>query len=83
MNTKKPEPLILVQPQPRGKICPVCGKPSYSRGGVHPQCCVRQADEPRQLQLAEQKRQARLEAERGAAEETPARPAIKRMKTTN
>ena len=26
------------------KICPICGKASYSRGGVHPQCSQRQAD---------------------------------------
>lgn len=30
---------------PRGpKICPVCGKASYSAAGVHPQCSVKQAD---------------------------------------
>jgi hypothetical protein len=27
--------------------CPVCGKPSYSRGGVHPQCAVARADKAR------------------------------------
>jgi endogenous inhibitor of DNA gyrase (YacG/DUF329 family) len=27
------------------KVCPICGKPSYSSGGVHPQCSQRQADE--------------------------------------
>jgi hypothetical protein len=82
MNTKKPEPLILLQPQ-RGKTCPVCGKPSYSRGGVHPQCCVKQADEPRQLQLAEAKRKARLEAEGGDVEKAQRpRPVVKRMKAT-
>jgi hypothetical protein len=25
--------------------CPVCGKPSYSANGTHPQCAVAQADE--------------------------------------
>jgi hypothetical protein len=24
--------------------CPVCRKPVYSRGEIHPQCAVRQAD---------------------------------------
>jgi hypothetical protein len=28
--------------------CPVCGKPAYSRGGVHPQCAVSRADKARQ-----------------------------------
>jgi hypothetical protein len=27
--------------------CPVCHEPAYSRGGIHPQCAVRQADPPR------------------------------------
>jgi hypothetical protein len=61
MNTRKPEPLVTEQR--RGRVCPVCGKQTYSLGGIHPQCAVQQADAPRQLQLAEQKRQARLEAE--------------------
>jgi endogenous inhibitor of DNA gyrase (YacG/DUF329 family) len=26
------------------KPCPICGKASYSLGGVHPQCSQRQAD---------------------------------------
>ena len=29
------------------KICPVCGKRSYSRGGIHPQCAVRRANATR------------------------------------
>ena len=36
-----------------GKECPVCGKASYSRDGIHPQCAIVQADLPRQKQLAE------------------------------
>ena len=27
--------------------CPVCHEEVYSRGGIHPQCAVRQADPPR------------------------------------
>lgn len=42
--SRKPQPLY---PAPVRKRCPVCGEPSYSAGGVHPQCCVRQADEKR------------------------------------
>jgi hypothetical protein len=29
--------------------CPVCGKPSYSLGGVHPQCSVSKADKARKV----------------------------------
>jgi len=41
MSEKKPTPLIA---QPGGKVCPVCGSRTYSQGGIHPQCAVRQAD---------------------------------------
>jgi hypothetical protein len=44
MSEKKPHPLIPVRQQNR---CPICGQVSYSRGGVHPQCSVRRADEDR------------------------------------
>jgi hypothetical protein len=44
-DNKKPTPIIA---EPGKKICPVCGKPSYSSAGVHPQCAVRQADASRQ-----------------------------------
>jgi hypothetical protein len=66
VNTRKPEPLypaVIV-----GKTCPVCGKKSYSIGGIHPQCAVKQADAPRQQRLAaEAKERARLVAEQSAA----------------
>lgn len=54
MSAKKPVPIF---PQHDTKFCPVCGKPSYSRDGIHPQCAVVQADAPRQKQLAEEKKQ--------------------------
>ena len=38
------KPTFVVQKPP---ACPVCGKPSYSRGGVHPQCAVARADKAR------------------------------------
>jgi hypothetical protein len=28
------------------KLCPVCGKVSYSAGGIHPQCAAKRADVP-------------------------------------
>ena len=48
MNHKKPTPIIAEHTK---KICPVCGKQSYSAGGIHPQCAVQRADAPRERQL--------------------------------
>ncbi len=53
MSEKKPTPINL---EPNTKICPVCGKRSYSRQGVHPQCAMVQADAPRQLRLTAAKK---------------------------
>ncbi|HYM86041.1 MAG TPA: hypothetical protein VET30_04830 [Pseudoxanthomonas sp.] len=39
MSITKPQ--FIAQSPP---LCPVCGKASYSRGGVHPQCAVTRAD---------------------------------------
>ncbi len=64
MNTNKPEPLFVA---PLGKMCPMCGKRTYSVGGIHPQCAVRQADAPRQKRLADQKKRERARAEKSAA----------------
>jgi hypothetical protein len=30
--------------------CPVCHQAVYSRGGIHPQCAVKQSDPPRPKQ---------------------------------
>jgi hypothetical protein len=61
MDTHKPAPLF---PAPAGKMCPICGKRSYSSQGIHPQCAVQQADAPRQKFLAaEKKEKARVQAE--------------------
>lgn len=53
MSEKKPTTILPLQ---HGKVCPVCGKASYSRDGVHPQCAVQQADAPRKARLVEQKK---------------------------
>jgi hypothetical protein len=53
MSEKKPIPIIVERNR---KNCPVCGKRSYSRDGVHPQCSVTQADAPRKLRLAADKK---------------------------
>ncbi len=41
MSEKKP--VILQMSRARGD-CPVCGKPSYSVTGMHPQCALARAD---------------------------------------
>ena len=48
MHTLKPVPIF---PQPVRNLCPICGAASYSRDGIHPQCAVQQADEPRNVRL--------------------------------
>lgn len=40
----------------KDRACPVCGKASYSKDGIHPQCAILKADMPRQKQLAEEKK---------------------------
>ena len=46
MSDKKPIPLVnpIIQPRPVGAVC---GKVSYSLGGVHPQCAQENADAQR------------------------------------
>ena len=45
------EKTAFILPAPPKRLCPVCQKPSYSLGGVHPQCALEQADKPRQVLL--------------------------------
>jgi rRNA maturation endonuclease Nob1 len=49
------EESIVIVPQPPKHLCPICGKPSYSVGGIHPQCAMQQADEPRLVRLRTKK----------------------------
>lgn len=37
-------------------VCPVCGMVTYSRGGIHPQCALKQADAPRANRLKSAKK---------------------------
>ena len=60
MSDKKPEPLVRPQAQ---KKCPVCGYPSYSIDGVHPQCHGVKADRKRRELLVAKARADSLEAE--------------------
>lgn len=55
MSESKPE---LIADRFPVRMCPVCGKRTYSHVGVHPQCAVQQADAPRQAKLAEERRKA-------------------------
>ena len=41
-SISKPHQIVRTQP-----LCPVCGKPSYSRDGIHPQCAVTHNDRAR------------------------------------
>jgi rRNA maturation endonuclease Nob1 len=45
------EKSVIFIPQPPKNLCPICGKATYSLGGVHPQCAMQQADAPRIIQL--------------------------------
>jgi hypothetical protein len=38
------------------KKCPVCQQSSYSFGGIHPQCAVKKADEPKKQALSEERK---------------------------
>jgi hypothetical protein len=59
MSEKKPIPSI----DSSGiKICPVCGKRSYSHDGIHPQCSVNKSDAVRREILAAKKK-AKLDNE--------------------
>ena len=52
MNSKKVVPIAA---RPGERTCPICGKPSYSVGGIHPQCAMQHADAPRKKSLKEEK----------------------------
>jgi hypothetical protein len=49
----KPVPVL---PQAVRNLCPVCGKASYSRDGVHPQCSLSQADAARSAKIREKRK---------------------------
>jgi len=42
MGNKKNVPTVVTA---KGKCCPVCGRVSYSLGGIHPQCSFFRADQ--------------------------------------
>lgn len=51
------EKSVVIVPTPPKHVCPICGTASYSVGGIHPQCAMQQADQPRLARL----RAAKLE----------------------
>jgi hypothetical protein len=63
MSEKKPIPIVVERSR---KSCPVCGKRSYSRDGVHPQCSMILADAPRKIRLAAEKKARAIERQRAA-----------------
>ena len=66
MSVKKPEPL---NPTPGKRLCPVCGKPSYSLSGMHPQCS--QAQENTALKAAQKAALAEAATEVADVDTTP------------
>lgn len=50
MNHKRPQPIVLDATRAR-PLCPVCGHPSYSREGIHPQCAQEQSDGKRMKKI--------------------------------
>jgi hypothetical protein len=59
MSITKP---VIVVPHPQRILCPICGKATYSPGGIHPQCAMQQADEPRLTRLrAARQAEAKIE----------------------
>ena len=58
MHDKKPIPLAEGNIKPR-PLCAVCGRVSYSLGGMHPQCAEEQADAPRVARLKAAKKAAK------------------------
>lgn len=55
MHHHKPLPLVSVSPRPP-RLCAICGMPSYSAAGVHPQCAQEQADRELTARLKAQKK---------------------------
>jgi tRNA(Ile2) C34 agmatinyltransferase TiaS len=55
-----PENSVTIEPQKAKPVCPVCGTTTYSAGGIHPQCAVEQADQPRLEKLRRTKAAAAL-----------------------
>jgi hypothetical protein len=45
------EKSVILEPQRPKTLCPVCGTPTYSAGGIHPQCAMLQADAARVSRL--------------------------------
>jgi hypothetical protein len=42
---------VVIVPTTPKNVCPICGTASYSVGGMHPQCAMQQADQPRLVRL--------------------------------
>ena len=53
MNYKKP---VRDLDEQNKRICPICGKRSYSARGIHPQCAVDQSDAARRAEIVANKK---------------------------
>jgi len=59
MSILKPVPIV---PQRVTRLCPICGEASYSRGGIHPQCALQQADAPRNARIRAERKKKEAKA---------------------
>ena len=48
------QPALIVPQRPK-ILCPICHTPTYSAGGIHPQCAMHQADDARVAKLKTQR----------------------------
>jgi hypothetical protein len=65
---KKPVPLLTREIKPR-RLCSICGKATYSLGGIHPQCAQEQTDVPRVKDLKAAKKAENLKEKRASRDE--------------
>jgi predicted RNA-binding Zn-ribbon protein involved in translation (DUF1610 family) len=78
-NLMSSEKSVVVIPQAPRQLCPICGKASYSAGGVHPQCAMQKADEPRLIRL-KAARAAEAKLEKPAPQTKSAKSALQTWK---
>ena len=73
------EKSVVIVPQTPKILCPICGKPTYSSGGIHPQCAMQKADEPRLIRL-KAARAAEARSDKPATQRKPIKSAVQTWK---
>ena len=73
------ESSVVIEPQTPKRLCPICGKASYSAGGMHPQCAMQKADEARLIRL-KAARAAAAKSEKPASQAKTAKSALQSWK---